>query len=407
MSFDTVDLLTGNIFQVTWDLGRRCNYDCTYCPAHRHDNFSPHASLEELKNSVDFLFQYIDTYMDYRFLRKETSISFTGGEPTVNPNFIKFAKYLKDEYQKRYSHKWHAGFALTSNGAFSQKMADAIIENMDHITVSFHTEADPKLKKTIIDRILYIHNHNKGRRSNDPLHCSISVNVMFHAHPDYFNECKELCELLHKEGVKYTPRVIGEEPDSKSNFAHKYSKEQLDYMKNYWSNIQNKIDKKTSAREVNHQTTAASTDKTAETKKLGMSIGRPCCGQREMCLSNAGEQRNATFVDKREFKGWHCSVNWFFLHLEQQTDQVFHHQTCQAKFDGTRGAIGSISNGAKIIKKLKENLDSKKMPTIICPKQTCGCGLCAPKSLYKDNYKNVLSNHVDLSVFENTLGRIK
>ncbi len=29
MSFDTVDLLTGDVFQITWDLGRRCNYDCS------------------------------------------------------------------------------------------------------------------------------------------------------------------------------------------------------------------------------------------------------------------------------------------------------------------------------------------------------------------------------------------
>jgi MoaA/NifB/PqqE/SkfB family radical SAM enzyme len=403
MSFDTVDLLTGNIFQVTWDLGRRCNYDCTYCPAHRHDNFSKHATLDELKNSVDFLFGYIDTYMEHRHLKKDTSISFTGGEPTVNPNFIPFAKYLKEEYERRYKDKWHAGFALTSNGAFSQKMADAIIENMNHITVSFHTEADKKLKKNIIERILYIHRHNKGRRADDPLHCSISVNVMFHAHPEYFNECKELCELLHEEGVKYTPRVIGEEPDSASDFAHKYSQEQLDYMKNYWRNIQKKIDEKTSRQEVNHQTSAASKDKTAETKKLGMSIGRPCCGQREMCLSSQGQDRTSTFVDMREFKGWHCSVNWFFLHLEQQTDQVFHHQTCQAKFDGTRGPIGKISEGQKIIDDLKANMEAKTMPTVICPKHTCGCGLCAPKSLHKENYEKVLLNHVTPTVFENSL----
>ena len=94
MSFDTIDLLTGKVFQVTWDTGRRCNYDCSYCPAHRHDNFSKHATIEELKANTDFLFEYIDTYMQYRTY-KRTSISFTGGEPTVNPNFIPFIQYLK------------------------------------------------------------------------------------------------------------------------------------------------------------------------------------------------------------------------------------------------------------------------------------------------------------------------
>ena len=393
MSFDTIDLLTGNIFQVTWDLGRRCNYDCTYCPAHRHDNFSPHATIDELKSSVDFLFEYIDTYMMYRH-KKETSISFTGGEPTVNPKFIEFVKYLKNEYKSKYKNKWHAGFALTSNGAFSQKMADAIIENFHHVTISFHTEADEKLKKQIIERILYIHKAGK---------CSLSVNVMFHAHEKYFNECKDLCEVLHKEGVTYVPRIIGEEPDSASDFAHRYTDEQLDFIKNYWKNKQEEMDKKTSAREVRHQTSAVSKDKTSEPKKLGLTIGRPCCGQREMCLSKNGVERKTTFVDMREFTGWHCSVNWFFLHLEQQTDQVFHHQTCQATFGTKRGPIGKISEGKKIIKELRNMLAKQEMPTIICPKHTCSCGLCAPKSANNKDYARVLYNHVDSSIFHNTL----
>ena len=87
MDFDTINLLSGKVFQITWDLGRRCNYDCTYCPVTRHDNFSPHASLDELKNSVNFVYSYVDLYMQYR-KEDRASISFTGGEPTVNPNFI-------------------------------------------------------------------------------------------------------------------------------------------------------------------------------------------------------------------------------------------------------------------------------------------------------------------------------
>jgi sulfatase maturation enzyme AslB (radical SAM superfamily) len=77
-SFDTVDLLDGNVFQVTWDTGRRCNYDCSYCPAHRHDNFSPHATLDDLIKNADFTLEYINLYMTYRSY-KRASISFTGG----------------------------------------------------------------------------------------------------------------------------------------------------------------------------------------------------------------------------------------------------------------------------------------------------------------------------------------
>lgn len=378
MSFDTVDLLTGKVFQVTWDLGRRCNYDCSYCPAHRHDNFSPHASLDELKSAVDFLFEYIDVYMEKRSY-KHTSISFTGGEPTVNPNFIPFVKYLKEEYEAKYQDKWACGFALTSNGAMSAKMADAVMENLGHITVSYHAESDNKLKQQVRDRIKQFHDADY----------SISCNVMFHA--AYFDECKDLCDYLHDLGVKYVPRIIGEEPDSKSNFAHMYTDEQLDYMKNYWTYKNAELNE---TQEEAAQLSNAG-EKTSEKKKLGMTIGRPCCGSREMCLSLNGESRKSTFVDLREFKGWHCSVNYFFLHLEQQTDSVFHHQTCQARFDQTRGPIGKISEGDKILAELKHKLNTNTLPTIICPKHTCGCGLCAPKSKYIDNYNKVMEGHLE------------
>ena len=141
-------------------------------------------------------------------------------------------------------------------------------------------------------------------------------------------------------------------------------------------------------------------------KELALKIGRPCCGSRTMCLSNSCEpdsERKSKFVDFREFKGWHCSVNWFFMHIEQQTDSVYHHQTCQAQFGGTRGPIGKLSEGDKILAELKARLESETMPTIICPKQTCGCGLCAPKSSNKESYQKVLFRHVDKNVFNNSM----
>ena len=387
MSFDTIDLLTGKVFQVTWDLGRRCNYDCSYCPAHRHDNFSKHATLDELKNNVDFLFEYVDLHMAARTF-KEANFGFTGGEPTVNPHFIPFSKYLKQQYEEKYKNSWDAGFSLTTNGAMSEKMGQAVMENFGHATVSYHSESDNKLKQQVKDRI-------KQFYLQGPSHeFTVSVNVMFHA--AYFDECKELCDYLHELGVSYVPRIIGEEPDSKSNFAHQYTDEQLDYMKNYWKYKNEKLNE--TAEETNILSAAGK--KTSEGKKLGLTIGRPCCGSREMCLSKDGESRNATFVDFRQFKGWNCSVNWFFLHLEQQTDSIYHHQTCQARFDKTRGPIGKISEGKKLVEDLRKQMESGTLPTVICPKHTCGCGLCAPKSLYKDKFLEVLGNHLDLGVLD-------
>ena len=64
---------------------------------------------------------------------------------------------------------------------------------------------------------------------------------------------------------------------------------------------------------------------------------------------------------------------------------------------------GKLSEGDKILAELKQRLESGTMPTIICPKHTCGCGLCAPKSSTKENYEKVLFRHVDKKVFENNV----
>lgn len=231
-SFDTVDLLDGNVFQVTWDLGRRCNYDCSYCPTHRHDNFSPHASLEDLIKNSDFVLEYINLYMTYRNY-KRASISFTGGEPTVNPNFIPFIKYLKDTYNEKYKDKYDCTFALTSNGAMSEKMANQIMNNLNHITISYHAEADDYLKNQVKDRMVQFATFGPEKK------CTLSINVMFHA--GYFDECKDVCSFLDSKNIKYVPRIIGEEPDSRSNFAHKYTEQQITWMKNYWDNNTKKV----------------------------------------------------------------------------------------------------------------------------------------------------------------------
>jgi MoaA/NifB/PqqE/SkfB family radical SAM enzyme len=205
---------------VIWDTGRRCNYDCTYCEATRHNNHSRHATLDEFKKTFNFIKDWNTAYNTRRLSPAEASINFTGGEPTVNPNFWKFITYIKCQPES-YS------LSLTTNGAWSNKNSKKIIENFNAVTISYHAEAADSLKKQVVDRIEQISTF--GPENN----CSVSINVMFHA--AYFEECKKLCEYFNTKNIKYVPRVIGEEPDSRSAFAHQYTEEQLQWMKDYWN----------------------------------------------------------------------------------------------------------------------------------------------------------------------------
>jgi MoaA/NifB/PqqE/SkfB family radical SAM enzyme len=351
-SINTVD---NDPFVVTWDLGPRCNYDCSYCPSHRHDNYSKHATLDELVVGSQFVFDYCQTLLEHK-KGKKVHIDFTGGEPTVNPQFIEFGEYLRQKHKSDYANNFDLWLAVTTNGAMSRKIADSIIANFDYATVSYHCEADGKLKQQVLDRIQQFHASG----------FAFKVNVMFHA--EHFDECRALCDGFKLMGVKYIPRKIGDDPASASSRAHNYTDEQKAWFNSHWN--------------------------------TNTGQGRPCCGGRSMSTTTeSGDTQVVKFLNNRQFENWHCSVNWSFLHLEQQNDLVFHHQTCQAKFDGTRGAIGTISGGSDIVVDLKQKLNSGTMPIIVCPNKYCGCGLCAPKSMNRDTLITMLGYSMNNKLF--------
>lgn len=354
MEFNSINSSPDNPFVITWDLGRRCNFDCSYCPSHRHDNFSKHGTLPELIKTIDFIQKYINTIDPYR-KGNTYYISLTGGEPTVNPNFIKLTEYL-EEWKKNFDSSINVNIDLTTNGAMSEKIANSICKHFDHVTISYHAEAEKSVKDNVLERILQFKNNN----------IPMKVNVMMHA--NYFDDCIELCNTLDNNSVKYIARPIGEDPDSILNTAHKYT----DIQKEWFTNIYGKTMTKTT---------------------------RPCCGGRSFTLCNT-ETKTCTetkVIEIRNFKDWYCSVNWHFLHIEQQTDLVFHHQTCQATFNHSRGSIGTLVNSQEIIDNLKNKLVNKTLETVVCPNKLCGCGLCIPKAKQYEDYLDIVSSTLNLN----------
>ena len=73
--------------QVYWEIGRRCNYDCSYCWPWIHNNTDKHKTLEELMKATQLI--------EEKFT-KGASVNFiiSGGEPTVNKDFLDWLRYL-------------------------------------------------------------------------------------------------------------------------------------------------------------------------------------------------------------------------------------------------------------------------------------------------------------------------
>lgn len=386
MSFCAVDDKHIESLMVIWDLGRRCTYSCSYCPSHRRNNWSPLASLESLKATADSLVRYSDIYNRYRNKPFRISCSFTGGEPTVNPDFFTFLEYLSDRHP--YMHR-----TITTNGFYTERRLQQVMSHTAFSTISYHCESTHEQKAQVRLNIKIMHERDY----------QFKVNVMFHENDDYFKECIDLCQWFDDLGISYTPRVIGDEGTIKQGIqdktVHLYSPWQMDWLKDYWKLKNTKIMREDQAVGSASQQQGQSMPRSntpQQTKNLvGQSMGRPCCGGRRMSLlSDSGSWDETTFVTNNNFQGWNCMINWYFLYIHQEIDQIWHHQTCQVDLNGEVKPICRVSQLDKYCDDLETRIQkSNSIPYIRCPKTHCGCGLCVPKSQRDDIAMEIWRRH--------------
>jgi MoaA/NifB/PqqE/SkfB family radical SAM enzyme len=161
---------------VEWNLGKRCNYDCSYCPASIHDNFSPHTDINVLERAVDRLCD----------IGKPIRISLTGGEPCVHPDIEDLLDYFK-----RKDIHW---VNITTNGTrgYSWYLSNEMYFN--HLVFSLHFEEN---WTRIFDTILKFY---------DSTERDFFVNVM--AHHNYMINVRSVVKKFDELGIKYAIRRI-------------------------------------------------------------------------------------------------------------------------------------------------------------------------------------------------------
>jgi MoaA/NifB/PqqE/SkfB family radical SAM enzyme len=163
--------------KVEWNLGKRCNYDCSYCPSSIHDNFSPHTDLTILEQALDKLCD----------IGKPLRISLTGGEPCVHPQIEDFLDSLK-----RKEHVYWVN--LTTNGTRTTNWYLNHEMFFNHLVFSLHFEHD---WQRVVNTILEYH----GEAERD-----FFVNVM--AHHKHMADVKKVVSTFKDRGIKFAVRRI-------------------------------------------------------------------------------------------------------------------------------------------------------------------------------------------------------
>jgi len=182
------------ILHVTWNLGRRCNYDCSYCSPHIHDSISPHLSLDSVKNFLPLLDQWA------RANSKTIQFNLTGGEPFVNPDILEILSSIRSVQS------CSEQLTVCTNGSLPLKLYLDALEWVTNLTISIHLERPQHEIDRVIDTIIQL-NQQKEKFINVNLLCVATE----------FDRMQYVKKILDQNLVKYVLRRVRPNFDENGN----------------------------------------------------------------------------------------------------------------------------------------------------------------------------------------------
>lgn len=168
-----------NSIHVEWNIGKRCNLDCGYCPAEIHDNFSPHTDLDIM----------VKTIYKLESLGKPVRLGITGGEPTVHPKISDIIECASKRLD------W---LSVTTNGL---RPAEWYIEQpVNQWVFSLHFDNDHNIRAA--ENIVHF------SQLVDMLSSDVKYQVNLMCHHEYMDSVKQAAILLEGHNIPYVARRI-------------------------------------------------------------------------------------------------------------------------------------------------------------------------------------------------------
>lgn len=354
-------------FLLDWEVTRFCNLDCGYC-TEGHDNSTRHPPLAECLQSIDFMYQYVDLYMNHkRPTQRKVVLNVYGGESLLHPDIVEILTQVRERYQP-YADRWYLTVTCTTNGIVGDNLWSRIVPLVDEFTMSYHAETVPKQKDQFKRNLMYLQSVNKR----------FSTVVMMHNRPEYWADSETIIDFCKQHNIRHIAK-----PVDIINPDWSYTNEQFSKFKTIWISKSN-----TDSVSVNTDTDRVNS----------LSQGRACCGGRLLAINSDLKSRVA-FVPRQDFRGWNCSVNWFFLFVRQQTGEIFTNKDCKTSTTGRVEPLGLLTDYQAVLNTLRSQLETGTLPVIQCVKPICRCGFCAPKAQDPEQFQSLMQRHVISDVF--------
>ena len=183
VKFGQRTMLERPLFNVSWILGRFCNYKCSYCWPYARTDIPDHQSLEVYKSTIDEIKRQARANGFDQF-----HWSFSGGEPTAYKHLLELISHLDDGSPYQSVH-------MTTNLSPGSKWWDNWASNTKllqrrSLTASFHAEFANEIEFA----------HKIIQLMDDGVHVTINQVMV----PDQFYDLYKRLQRFSDRGINVT-----------------------------------------------------------------------------------------------------------------------------------------------------------------------------------------------------------
>jgi len=176
--------LPPSVLTLAWFMGKRCNYDCSYCSPHIHDAVSPFVDPQQSKQFIDTAVSWADSN------NKKIKWSLTGGEPFLDPSLFYIVKTLSNSTTTEQIN-------IITNGSLPLSHYEKFVGLVAGITFSVHLERSAAEIQKIINTMIELTQQQR---------IFVSCNLMFL--PGKQKEIEKIVLQLQQHRVNFVLRRI-------------------------------------------------------------------------------------------------------------------------------------------------------------------------------------------------------
>jgi len=207
--FGQKTLLNSRLFTVSWITTRYCNYECSYCWPHARSSVPDPKPTELYLNTMDSIKAQAraNGFTNFHF-------SFSGGEPTVNKQFLPLIEHYCNDSGPEYQ-----SIHMTTNLSPGSKWWNKYLEATStlqrrSITASFHSE--------------FAKEQEFGDKCLQLMKAGVYVTINQVMVPEMFDELYERLERFASRGINVTLKPQSD--PTASYVVHGYTDDQIHKM---------------------------------------------------------------------------------------------------------------------------------------------------------------------------------